>query len=122
MYLIIILVIIILYVLYERNSYEHMRTNSKDVIKYNNTNMKNITLTEQTTNPIQLNTDPLFSNVKMYENDDNDDFFTQKLGITKCIEDKNCNMCVEFGVTGTAYCFPSNLNTSVDQPVIQTKM
>ena len=121
MHLIIItlILIIIFYYLY-KNNYEHMQTNSNDEKKYDKTNMKNITLSEQVTNPIQLNTDPLFSNVIMYQNDDNYDFFTQKLGINKCIEDKKCHTCVEFGVTGAAYCFPSNLNTSVNQPDIQT--
>jgi hypothetical protein len=56
-------------------------------------------------------TDPQFSDVKVYENDDNyendiNNNIIQKLGIEKCMEDKNCETCVEFGITGKAFCYP----------------
>jgi hypothetical protein len=60
--------------------------------------------------PIDLLNDDLFSDVKMYANDDTDDI-NQKLGITKCIADPKCETCVEFGISGSAFCFPK-LNLS----------
>ena len=51
--------------------------------------------------------DSLFRHVITYENDDNPYEVGGKLGIHKCIE--NCpGRCVEFGVTGVGYCFPSD--------------
>lgn len=57
--------------------------------------------------------DPLFSDVKEYNNDNDG-----RLGLDKCLE--YCNgHCVEFGQTGIAYCFPSanpikaNYNTAL---------
>ena len=56
-------------------------------------------------NRIDLLDNNLLVDVKMYSNDDTDDA-TQKLGITKCIADPKCDACVEFGVSGSAFCFP----------------
>lgn len=57
--------------------------------------------------------DPLFGDVKEYNNDDDG-----RLGLDKCLEYCNGN-CLEFGQTGVAYCFPSvnpikpNYNTTL---------
>lgn len=57
--------------------------------------------------------DPLFGDVKEYQNDDDG-----RLGIDKCLENCKGN-CLEFGVTGIAYCFPrdnpikANYNTTL---------
>ena len=46
--------------------------------------------------------DPLFKDVTYYENDN-----LGRLGLDMCVQ--SCNgYCVEYGVTGNAYCFPSN--------------
>ena len=54
--------------------------------------------------------DLLFANVITYENDDvdNENFKFENSGIYKCLTNKNCNSCVEYGVTGTTMCFPKN--------------
>lgn len=54
---------------------------------------------------IDMLNDSLFSDVKLYTNDE-DGFTIKKLGINKCIEDPKCETCVEFGISGTAFCFP----------------
>lgn len=69
-------------------------------------NMTDLSQNPDTKNPIQLITDDFFSNVIFYPNDDTDDFFKQKLGINKCMEDPKIEQCVEFGVTGTAFGWP----------------
>ncbi len=48
--------------------------------------------------------DPLFSDIIPYDNDEDG-----RLGLDKCLA--NCNgVCLEYGVTGNANCFP-NVNT-----------
>lgn len=59
--------------------------------------------------PQSLLNDPLFKDVIYYENDNiqfNKDGSTiGELGLSKCF--KNCNgVCVEYGITGNAYCYP----------------
>ena len=46
--------------------------------------------------------DKLFNDVKMYKSDTKD---TQKAGIFECLE-KCKGTCVEYGMTGNAFCFP----------------
>ena len=46
--------------------------------------------------------DKLFDDVISYENDPNDSLNT---GVYKCLNDCKGN-CVEYGMTGLAYCFP----------------
>lgn len=49
--------------------------------------------------------DPSFSDVIIYNNDDNPYADGQKNGVTKCAE--SCKgQCVEFGITGISFCFP----------------
>lgn len=60
--------------------------------------------------PQSLLNDPLFKDVIYYENDNiqfNKDGSTiGELGLSKCF--KNCNgVCVEYGITGNAYCYPT---------------
>jgi hypothetical protein len=52
--------------------------------------------------------DSLFANVITYNNDDldNEHITFNNLGIGKCLKNQNCESCVEYGMTGTAMCFP----------------
>lgn len=48
--------------------------------------------------------DPLFSDIKLYIND-NKPYEEQISGLSKCLD--NCSgKCVEFGITGNTFCFP----------------
>ena len=50
--------------------------------------------------------DPVFSNVIVYNNDDNPYVEGEQNGLDKCLE--NCDgKCIEFGITGIATCFPN---------------
>ena len=44
--------------------------------------------------------DKLFDDVTIYDNDADG-----RLGLDKCLE-ANCGVCLEYGVTGNALCFP----------------
>lgn len=68
-------------------------------IQENNEYMNNLNSKKD----IDLLNDNLFANVIMYNNDED---VNQKLGINKCIDDPKCETCVEFGVSGIAFCFP----------------
>ena len=48
--------------------------------------------------------DPLFSDVKFYMGDGTLD---GEIGLEKCIKNCTNGNCVEYGVTGDAYCFPN---------------
>jgi hypothetical protein len=48
--------------------------------------------------------DKLFNDVVMYKSDTKD---TTKAGIFECLEKCKGN-CVEYGITGNAFCFPKN--------------
>lgn len=52
--------------------------------------------------------DMLFADVITYHNDDldNEHMKFENLGLGKCLKNPTCESCVEFGVTGTAMCFP----------------
>lgn len=55
-------------------------------------------------NRIPLLEDPSFSDVIFYTNDDNPYVDNQKIGLQKCFD--QCNgTCVEFGITGSSFCF-----------------
>ena len=49
--------------------------------------------------------DDAFADVVMYNSDIVGNTVT-KLGLNKCIENTNCHNCVEYGLTGSALCFP----------------
>jgi hypothetical protein len=51
--------------------------------------------------------DPHFDDVILYKNDETGFLANQEMGLTKCIKDPKC-ICVEFGITGNAFCFPKN--------------
>ena len=52
--------------------------------------------------------DNLFSDIVFYPNDDDVDT-GGRIGLDKCFQSCQGN-CIEYGVTGTAYCFPSEFN------------
>ena len=49
--------------------------------------------------------DPLFKDIIIFNNDENPYEKGQKIGLTKCLDECN-GTCVEFGISGIAYCFP----------------
>ena len=58
------------------------------------------------TKKIEILDDTLFNDVVTYHNDDDPYSENGKIGLEKCLD--NCiGNCVEFGVTGTTLCFPS---------------
>lgn len=70
--------------------------------------VNNYIYTGRPKNGLNLTDDTLFSNVIVYENDADPYSPNAKLGIEKCVD--KCNgQCVEFGITGIGYCFPSNV-------------
>ncbi|ATZ80294.1 hypothetical protein BMW23_0236 [Bodo saltans virus] len=68
-----------------------------------NTGVKNF----GTLNNNTLLTDSLFSNVVIYNNDADPYSKNGMLGIDKCMS-KCDGSCIEFGITGTGWCFPKN--------------
>lgn len=54
---------------------------------------------------INLLGDPLFSDVILYNNDENPYVAGEESGLEKCLDNCDGN-CVEYGVTGITYCFP----------------
>jgi hypothetical protein len=71
--------------------------------------LKDITVTTKKNsapeNNIDLLQDPTFKNVVFYINDEDPYAPEQKLGLQKCF-DKCVGTCVEYGITGNAFCFP----------------
>ncbi len=63
-------------------------------------------LTQTLESKIDLLADPLFSDVTLYKNDDNPYEPGQKTGYEKCLRNCNKGTCVEFGLSGAAFCFP----------------
>jgi len=78
-----------------------MGVSNNNVIK---TNQLSSDLPTTAISPVQMITDDtLFDDVTMIRGDGT---LTGELGLEKCI--KTCKgMCVEYGVTGDAFCFPS---------------
>ncbi len=96
--LVIILILVILFLL--RNYSEHYT-----ILENDNTTKLSSTLPNQNT---RQGSDPLdgqlFEDVLLYKSDNS---LEGKLGLEKCI--KKCKgMCVEYGMTGDAYCYPEN--------------
>lgn len=60
--------------------------------------------------------DPLFSDVIFYMGDGTLD---GEIGIEKCIKKCKNGNCVEYGITGDAYCFPSDYE-SVNKKYLET--
>lgn len=95
--ILILLIMIIIIIFYNNESYT--------VIKSDNTTKLSTTLPQK---GVRQGTDALdgllFEDVNLYEGEHNVD---GELGLEKCI--KNCKgMCVEYGMTGDAYCFPED--------------
>jgi len=72
------------------------------------------TVTQKESNPLtsdimsdkmEILMDPVFSNVIVFNNDLNPYVKGEQIGLAKCLAECNGN-CVEFGITGTATCFP----------------
>jgi hypothetical protein len=100
-YIVLFLILIILYLLYDKNEYyTTIKTDSdKEYKKFSN---------QMQQKGVRQGTDALdgllFEDVNLYESEHTVD---GELGLEKCI--KNCKgMCVEFGMTGDAYCFPKD--------------
>jgi len=111
-YFIGILLIIVIVFLYIRNKRENMGVVSNLYTNNPNTDTKSTksnTYANQIVN-IKSGTrtydDALFDDVKSYENDPNDELNT---GVYKCL-DSCSGACVEYGMTGLAYCFPKEKN------------
>jgi hypothetical protein len=110
--LIIIILFVIIYILIKnepfamassrlQTSEPFMGVSNSNVIK---TNQLSSDLPTTAISPVQMITDDtLFDDVTMIRGDGT---LTGELGLEKCI--KTCKgMCVEYGVTGDAFCFPS---------------
>ena len=100
-YIVLLLILIIVYLLYNTNEYyTTIKSDSdKEYRKFSNQMKKK---------DVRQGSDALdgllFEDVNLYESEHTVD---GELGIEKCI--KNCKgMCVEFGMTSDAYCFPEN--------------
>ena len=90
-YILIIIVILIVIVLIQINKSE----------KFTNESRKGIELTNIPTGTKTFD-DPLFNDVAYYKSDLKD---ADNSGIFQCLE-KCKGTCVEYGMTGNAYCFP----------------
>jgi len=94
MFVIVLLFIIALFIFYIRDEcIEHM----DNFVHASTTHSRKI-------DPVVY--DMAFSDVKSYENDDNDDYYAQVTGMQKCLNDTTCQICVEQGVSGNANCYP----------------
>jgi len=98
LFLILIFIMISIIILFYKNE-------SYNVIKPDNTSTLSSSLQQK---GMRQGSDALdgllFEDVNMYESEHNVD---GELGLEKCI--KKCKgMCVEFGMTGDAYCFPQD--------------
>jgi hypothetical protein len=99
--LVIILILLILYLL--KNYSELKNMEHYTILKNDNTQILSSTLpnvnTRQGTDPLD---GQLFEDVLLYQGDNT---LEGDLGLEKCI--KKCKgMCVEYGMTGDAYCYP----------------
>ena len=100
--------IIIIFILCN-NSFEQFNSNKKSK------KQKYVHQKETTKNLDFLNSD-VFADVITYTNDD-DDSPNQVLGTQKCAKNPICESCVEFGVSGKAFCYPpyKPANNSIKQ-------
>ena len=96
----IIFILIVLFLCYNVYKINMENFNSENILKQDIPKEKN-----QTGGIMSFLDDPLFSDVILYSNDDTDNPSTQVLGLEKCLSNNKC-VCVEFGITGNAFCFP----------------
>jgi hypothetical protein len=100
-YIVLFLILIIIYLLYDKNEYySTIKSESdKEYRKFSNQMKKK---------DVKQGSDALdgllFEDVNLYESEHTVD---GELGLEKCIKDCK-GMCVEFGMTGDAYCFPED--------------
>ena len=100
-YIVLILIIIIIYLLYDKNEYySTIKSDSEQEYRKFSNQMQQKGVRQGTDALDGL----LFEDVNLYESEHTVD---GELGLEKCI--KKCKgMCVEFGMTGDAYCFPED--------------
>lgn len=100
-YIVLILILIIIYLLYDKNEYySTIKSDSEQEYRKFSNQMQQKGVRQGTDALDGL----LFEDVNLYESEHTVD---GELGLEKCI--KNCKgMCVEFGMTGDAYCFPED--------------
>ena len=100
-YIVLILILIIIYLLYNKNEF-YSRTISDSEKEYNkfSNRMQQKGVIQHT-----FILDDLFEDLNLYKSEYTVD---GELGLEKCIN--NCKgMCVEFGITGDAYCFSEDV-------------
>jgi hypothetical protein len=100
-YIVLFLILIIIYLLYDKNEYySTIKSESDKEYRKFSSQMKKKEVKQGSDALDGL----LFEDVNLYESEHTVD---GELGLEKCI--KNCKgMCVEFGMTGDAYCFPED--------------
>ena len=98
----------ITYISYKQENYTEQVNNTPTTTKVNLSEKLNTKL--NTNNQNKYLTEDLFKDVITYTNDeiDNRIMTFDNLGIGKCLKNKNCKSCVEFGITGTAMCYPES--------------
>ena len=91
----ILILLCIVFVIYYVNAKQNENFNGQHVVdpKY-----KGDTIT------VDMLDDPVFSDVIVYNNDPEPYLPNQEIGLEKCVYECD-GKCVEFGVTGTAFCF-----------------
>ena len=100
-YIVLFLILVIIYLLYDKNEYySTIKSESdKEYRKFSNQMKKK---------EVKQGSDALdgllFEDVNLYESEHT---VGGELGLEKCIKDCK-GMCVEFGMTGDAYCFPQD--------------
>jgi len=112
---ILIIILILLIIFLNKNYNEYYEIIKDDKVTRSSTLPK--TGIRQGTDPLE---GKLFSDVKMYISDNN---LNGELGLEKCI--KVCKgMCVEYGITNDAYCFPEEYAEvkKKDLETIQTEL
>jgi hypothetical protein len=94
---------------------EFFKDVSSNVIK---TNQLSSDLPFTAISPVQMITDDtLFNDTKLIKGDGT---LTGEIGLEKCI--KTCDgMCVEYGITGDAFCFPRDDSSAKDKYVRTVK-
>jgi len=110
-YIVLILILIIIYLLYNNNEYYSTKESESESESESGSDLD--IEYKQFSNQMQqkgvkqganILDSLLFKDVNIYESEHT---IEGELGLEKCI--KNCKgMCVEFGMTGDAYCFPKD--------------
>jgi hypothetical protein len=119
--LLLLLLICIYELLYSFNFPENFTTvnSNNKTVDTKEDNTANITAKDPGQNQGILH-DPLFSDVIFFQNDklkyNDDGTYVGDTGFDKCITGGCTNgKCVEYGITGNAYCFPNDSSEGVDE-------